>query len=80
MKMITGYFEWVIFCCFCPTGNEGNAHPTFVAGSLFPAEGSGAEIAISVTQRSVGSIIADEEDQGIFGYTFISNMIHKVTK
>ena len=80
MKMITGNLKRVGFSSFCPAGNKGNPHTTFIAGSLFPAKGSGAEIPISVTQRSVGSIVADEKDQGVFGHTFICNVIHKITK
>ena len=80
VEMVAGDLKGIALPSLCPAGNEGNPDSTFVAGSLFSTERGGAEIAISVSQRRVGSVVADEKHQGIFSHSLLYDVIHEVTQ
>jgi len=52
---------------FGPSGDEGGACPAFVVGAFFSSERCRAAVVVRAAEGGIASVIAKEEDEGVFG-------------
>lgn len=69
---------WVVGVGFGPGGDEGDADAAFVVAAFFASERSGGGVCVFVAERGVGAVIAEEEDEGIFGDVEFFELVEEV--
>lgn len=63
-----------------PGGDEGSAGSAFVVRAFFSAKRSAASVIVRAAERGVATVIAEEQDEGVFGDAEFIEMVEEVAE